>query len=152
MTLPREAVKFIETHLFVVSNLCWPSLCGRAKISWPSHGFLRLTPSSKKWMLPNAFDDVGDHPYSLLTSHIGGNFYFSLPSLPLKKKAWDEEIIAFPPTITVTVSSCHWNWACKQRSFSLQLHTDKAKESIQWKMTHWPFLCVKTDDNCNNSF
>ena len=33
VTLPREAVKFIETHLFVVSNLCCPSLFGQAKIS-----------------------------------------------------------------------------------------------------------------------
>ena len=31
VTLPWEAVKFIVTHLFVVSNLCWPSLFGQAK-------------------------------------------------------------------------------------------------------------------------
>ena len=31
VTLPQEAVKFIVTHLFVVSNLCRPFLFGQAK-------------------------------------------------------------------------------------------------------------------------
>ena len=31
VTLPQEAVKFRLTPLFLVSNLCWPSLFGQAK-------------------------------------------------------------------------------------------------------------------------
>ena len=31
VTLHHEAVKFIVTHLFVLSNLCWPYLFGQAK-------------------------------------------------------------------------------------------------------------------------
>ena len=33
----------------------------------------------------------------------------------------------------------------------LLLHAGEAYESIQWKMTHQPRLCVKTADNCNKS-
>ena len=29
----------------------------------------------------------------------------------------------------------------------LQLYADEANGSMQWKMTHWPRLCVKTADN-----
>ena len=31
----------------------------------------------------------------------------------------------------------------KQGFFVLQLQTDEANGSVQWKMTHWPLLCVK---------
>ena len=37
---------------------------------------------------------------------------------------------------------------CAQRARSLLF----AYGSIQWKMTHKPNLCVKTSDNCNNSY
>ena len=60
VTLPQEAVKFIVTHLFVVSNLYWPPFLGRQKIYDPplnSSG----PPPSKNWMVPKL---VIKHPSS----------------------------------------------------------------------------------------
>ena len=34
----------------------------------------------------------------------------------------------------------------------LRLHVDDSNGSTQWKMTHKSRLCVKTADNCNDSY
>ena len=36
--------------------------------------------------------------------------------------------------------------------FTCRLHADEANGSIQRKLTHLPRLCVKTADNCYNSY
>ena len=36
--------------------------------------------------------------------------------------------------------------------FCTQLHVDEAHGSVQWKMTQYPRLCVKTADTYNNSY
>ena len=50
------------------------------------------------------------------------------------------------------LNSCYYSWARRQNFFCLQLHATEAKGSIQWEMTHYPRLCVKTAGNCNNSY
>ena len=49
-------------------------------------------------------------------------------------------------------NSCYCSCAREQSLFCLQLHADEAYGSMQWKMTHYPRLFVKTADNCNNSY
>ena len=39
----------------------------------------------------------------------------------------------------------------RQGFFCLQLPANEAYGSTQWKMTHLPRSCVKTDDNCNRT-
>lgn len=49
-------------------------------------------------------------------------------------------------------NSCCCSWACTQTFLSSQLHTDEVNGSMQWKLTHKLHLCVKTVDDCNNSY
>ena len=44
-------------------------------------------------------------------------------------------------------NSCYRSWAHGQGLLCLQLRADEAKGSIQWKMTLYSCLCVKTTDN-----
>ena len=45
----------------------------------------------------------------------------------------------------------YYSWACRQSIFRSRLHANEAYGSIQWKMAHYPCLCVKTADKCNIS-
>ena len=49
-------------------------------------------------------------------------------------------------------NSCYRSCAHGQSLLCLQLRVDEAYRSIQWKMTLWPRLCVKTADNYDKSY
>ena len=49
-------------------------------------------------------------------------------------------------------NSCYRSCAYGQSLVCLQLRADEAKGSIQWKMTLYPRLCVKSADNSDKSY
>ena len=67
-------------------------------------------------------------------------------------KQTNKEINHWLQTPGNSINSCYYSWARTQNFFCLQLHANEAKGSIQWEITHYPRLCVKTAGNCNNSY
>ena len=49
-------------------------------------------------------------------------------------------------------NSCYWSWACCQRLFCSERHTNEAKESIQSRIDPFASFVCQTADNCNKSY